>query len=94
MIPLQCKIHILEKIYAKALDFWIDPGYDYGEMVLGSSVVEQSAVNRSVAGSNPARGALNISYFSKLHKDYRVLGFVFIILALFLGPINPRSLYL
>ena len=26
---------------------------------LGSSVVEQTAVNRSVAGSNPARGATN-----------------------------------
>ena len=26
-------------------------------MFLGSSVVEQTAVNRSVAGSNPARGA-------------------------------------
>jgi hypothetical protein len=25
---------------------------------LGSSVVEQTAVNRSVAGSNPARGAI------------------------------------
>ena len=27
-------------------------------MFLGSSVVEQSAVNRSVAGSSPARGAI------------------------------------
>ena len=27
-------------------------------LFLGSSVVEQTAVNRSVAGSNPARGAI------------------------------------
>ena len=31
----------------------------------GSSVVEQPAVNRLVAGSNPARGAKNFSHFQK-----------------------------
>jgi hypothetical protein len=30
----------------------------------GSSVVEQPAVNRLVAGSNPARGATKIKHFS------------------------------
>ncbi len=30
-------------------------------MFLGSSVVEQAAVNRLVAGSNPARGAIFLS---------------------------------
>src|SRR5258708_40139983 len=35
-------------------------------LILGSSMVEHSAVNRRVAGSNPARGA-------KLFKDFQPL---------------------
>ena len=37
------------------------------EFFLGSSVVEQTAVNRSVAGSNPARGAIpyDLWFFQK-----------------------------
>lgn len=36
-------------------------------MFLGSSVVEQTAVNRSVAGSSPARGAIpyDLLFFQK-----------------------------
>ena len=33
---------------------------DFNELFLGSSVVEQAAVNRLVAGSNPARGAISL----------------------------------
>ena len=40
-------------------------------MFLGSSVVEQSAVNRSVAGSSPARGAnkITIKLLNYINKD-------------------------
>ena len=39
-------------------------------MFRGSSVVEQSAVNRSVAGSSPARGAnLKIKFLLQLNRQ-------------------------
>jgi hypothetical protein len=38
-------------------------------MFPGSSVVEQPAVNRLVAGSNPARGA---KYFKQLAQDFGI----------------------
>ena len=46
----------------KSLDLYVDNGnlphlVTY-HMFPGSSVVEQTTVNRSVAGSNPARGAI------------------------------------
>ena len=46
------------------------------QVFLGSSVVEQAAVNRSVAGSSPARGAnlsgkegVGVSNFFKIHLN-------------------------
>jgi hypothetical protein len=35
---------------------------------LGSSVVEHSTVNRMAAGSNPARGAIQVRQFSQLRR--------------------------
>jgi hypothetical protein len=40
------------------------PSEQLFRLFLGSSAVEHSTVNRMVAGSNPARGASKISYFS------------------------------
>ena len=46
-------------------------------MFLGSSVVEQTAVNRLVAGSNPARGATSYIYiYDSLKKLSRDLSLV------------------
>jgi hypothetical protein len=42
-------------------------GADASWLFPGSSVVEQPAVNRLVAGSNPARGANKIKYLSEIN---------------------------
>ena len=42
------------------------------EFFLGSSVVEQTAVNRSVAGSNPARGATLILFLKCDYQNYYI----------------------
>ncbi len=48
--------------FAKRLGFVMRPLPQHG-LFPGSSVVEQPAVNRLVAGSNPARGATKIKDF-------------------------------
>gem|GEM_PF-1764062 len=56
-------------------------------MFLGSSVVEQVAVNHLVAGSNPARGAIIMLFV--LSTDGLLLGQFFIFLPCFL----PQSVF-
>ena len=48
------------RLHCKALlySYFLLLDYSRNFLFLGSSVVEQTAVNRSVAGSNPARGAI------------------------------------
>ena len=54
------------------MDIKINPRYTLA-MFLGSSVVEHATVNRQVAGSNPARGAIHFHMLTQFRSFFQVV---------------------